>query len=60
MARNRQHLKARPIESLESGPPPKLPDDQQGRDMMARELLIKFQVSKKHPLWDLKRAYKKF
>ena len=38
----------------------KLPEDQQGRDMMARELLIKFQMSKKHPLWDLKRAYKKF
>jgi hypothetical protein len=38
----------------------KLPDDQQGRDMLARELLIKFQMSKKHPLWDLKRAYKKF
>jgi hypothetical protein len=38
----------------------KLPEDQQGRDMLARELLIKFQMSKKHPLWDLKRAYKKF
>ncbi|HWA48386.1 MAG TPA: hypothetical protein VG742_08945 [Dongiaceae bacterium] len=41
-------------------PDVKLPEDQQGRDMMARELLIKFQMSKKHPLWDLKRAYKKF
>ncbi|MGH6927908.1 MAG: hypothetical protein ACREEV_06295, partial [Dongiaceae bacterium] len=33
-------------------PDVKLPEDQQGRDMMARELLIKFQMSKKHPLWD--------
>jgi hypothetical protein len=41
-------------------PDMKLPADQQGRDMLARELLIKFQMSKKHPLWDLKRAYKKF
>ena len=30
----------------------KLPEDQQGRDMLARELLIKFQMSKEHPLWD--------
>ena len=37
-----------------------LPEDQQGRDMIARELLIKFQMSTNHPLWDLKRAYKKF
>ena len=29
----------------------KLPEDQQDRDMIARELLIKFQMSKKHPLW---------
>jgi hypothetical protein len=41
-------------------PDVKLPEDQQGRDMMARELLIKFQMSPNHPLWDLKRAYKKF
>ena len=38
----------------------KLPDNQQDRDMMARELLIKFQMSSKHPLVDLKKAYKKF
>ena len=38
----------------------KLPDNQQDRDMIARELLIKFQMSPNHPLWDLKRAYKKF
>jgi hypothetical protein len=37
-----------------------LPEDQQGRDMLARELLIKFQMSPNHPLWELKRAYKKF
>jgi len=38
----------------------KLPDSQQERDMIARELLIKFQMSKKHPLIPLKDAYKKF
>ena len=38
----------------------KLPDSQQDRDMIARELLIKFQMSPKHPLVDLKKAYKKF
>jgi hypothetical protein len=37
-----------------------LPDNQQDRDMLARELLIKFQMSERHPLMDLKRAYKKF
>ena len=37
----------------------KLPKDQQDRDMIARELLIKFQMSPKHPLVDLKKAYKK-
>ena len=37
----------------------KLPDNQQDRDMIARELLIKFQMSTKHPLVDLKKAYKK-
>lgn len=37
-----------------------LPDDQQGRDMLARELLIKFQMSPNHPLVDLKKAYAKF
>ena len=38
----------------------KLPDNQQDRDMLARELLIKFQMSKRHPLLQLKQAYKKF
>jgi hypothetical protein len=37
-----------------------LPDNQQDRDMLARELLIKFQMSKRHPLVELKKAYKKF
>ena len=38
----------------------KLPKDQQDRDMIARELLIKFQMSPKHPLQQLNRAYRKF
>jgi hypothetical protein len=37
-----------------------LPDNQQDRDMLARELLIKFQMSKRHPLPLLKEVYKKF
>ena len=37
----------------------KLPNNQQDRDMIARELLVKFQMSKKHPLVDLKKAYLK-
>jgi hypothetical protein len=37
-----------------------LPDNQQDRDMLARELLVKFQMSKQHPLVELKRAYAKF
>ncbi|MFA9461208.1 hypothetical protein [Thiohalorhabdus methylotrophus] len=37
-----------------------LPDNQQDRDMLARELLVKFQNSERHPLVDLKKAYKKF
>jgi len=36
-----------------------LPDDPQERDMIARELLIKFQMSPDHPLIDLKKAYAK-
>ena len=36
-----------------------LPDDPQDRDMIARELLIKFQMSPNHPLVDLKKAYAK-
>lgn len=37
-----------------------LPDNQQDRDMLARELLIKFQMSPDHPLVALKQAYAKF
>ncbi|MGF1608536.1 MAG: hypothetical protein ACFCUQ_04015 [Kiloniellales bacterium] len=37
-----------------------LPDNQQDRDMIARELLIKFQMSERHPLVALKKAYAKF
>ena len=37
-----------------------LPDNQQDRDMIARELLIKFQMSEKHPLVALRKAYMKF
>ena len=36
-----------------------LPDKQQDRDMIARELLIKFQMSKRHPLLPLTEAYRK-
>jgi len=38
----------------------KLPDNQHDRDMLARELLIKFQMSRRNPLVDLKNAYSKF
>ena len=38
----------------------KLPNNQQDRDMIARELLVKFQMSPNHPLVDLKKAYRKF
>lgn len=38
----------------------KLPDNQQERDMIARELLIKFQMSENHPMVDLNDAYRKF
>ncbi len=38
----------------------KLPDNQQDRDMIARELLLKFQMSDRHPLVSLRKAYKKF
>jgi len=38
----------------------KLPDNQQDRDMLARELLVKFQMSPRNPLLQLKDAYKKF
>ncbi|MDZ4791524.1 MAG: hypothetical protein SGJ17_10040 [Hyphomicrobiales bacterium] len=38
----------------------KLPDNQQDRDMLARELLIKFQMGENHPMVDLRAAYAKF
>ena len=37
-----------------------LPDNQQDRGMIARELLIKFQMSKRHPMVILKDNYGKF
>jgi len=37
-----------------------LPDNQQDRDMVARELLIKFQMAPNHPMVDLNKAYRKF
>jgi len=37
-----------------------LPANQQDRDMLARELLVKFQMSPDHPLVALKAAYQKF
>ena len=37
-----------------------LPDNQQDRDMLARELLVKFQMSPRHPMADLNGAYRKF
>lgn len=36
-----------------------LPEDPQDRDMVARELLVKFQMSPRHPLVELKKAYAK-
>ena len=39
----------------------KLPhSNQQDRDMLARELLIRFQTSPHHPLHELNKAYRKF
>ncbi len=38
----------------------KLPKNQQDRDMIARELLLKFQMSPDHPLVQLNKAYRKF
>ena len=37
-----------------------LPDNQQDRDMIARELLIKFQMSQRHPMVTLEYSYGKF
>ena len=36
-----------------------LPDNQQDRDMIARELLIKFQMSPRHPMVTLRSHYGK-
>jgi hypothetical protein len=38
----------------------KLPNNQQDRDMLARELLVRFQTSPNHPLKELNKAYRKF
>jgi hypothetical protein len=38
----------------------KLPVDQQDRDMLARELLVRFQTSPNHPLNELNAVYRKF
>ena len=38
----------------------KLSDNQQERDMVARELLVKFQMSTNHPMVELRKAYEKF
>ena len=38
----------------------KLPHNHQDPDMIARELLVKFQMSPNHPLVDLKNAYRNF
>ncbi len=37
-----------------------LPNNQQDRDMIARELLVKFQMSENHPMVQLREAYAKF
>ncbi len=37
-----------------------LPDNQQDRDMIARELLVKFQMSPRNLMVDLNKAYRKF
>jgi hypothetical protein len=37
-----------------------MPEDQQDRDMIAREFLVKFQMSARHPMVDLRAAYRKF
>ncbi len=38
----------------------KLPKNQQDRDMIARELLLKWQLSPDHPMVQLNKAYRKF
>ena len=37
-----------------------LPADEQDRHMLARELLVKFQMSDRNPLMGLRKAYRKF
>ena len=37
-----------------------LPKNQQDRDMIARELLLKWQMSPNHPMVQLNKAYRKF
>ena len=37
-----------------------LPDNQQDRDTIARELLVKFQMSERHPMVQLNKAYRTF
>src|SRR5262245_28481222 len=37
-----------------------LPDNQQDRDMLARELLVKFQMSNGHPLGELRDKFAKY
>ena len=37
-----------------------MPDNQQDRDMLARELLLKFQMAPRHPMVELNQAYRKF
>jgi hypothetical protein len=37
-----------------------MPEDQQDRDMIAREFLVKFQMSARHPMVELRAAYRKF
>lgn len=38
----------------------KVSGNQQDRDMLARELLVKFQMSPRHPMVELNSAYRKF
>ena len=38
----------------------KLPNNKQDRDILARKLLVKFQMSTIKPLVELKKAYRKF
>ena len=48
------------VELQQEHPASGLPDNQQDRDMIARELLIKFQMSESHPMVELMKAYRKF